>query len=111
MIEIKYRGRFVFEGNELYDAVDEYKYGFPYCNDAGEWWIRKGNRSFICEKDTIKQYLNAKDILGNEIYEGDEVYLAGLGYTEMVFPYLELYEALAEGDVGEIRPEGDVPND
>ena len=107
MTEIKFRGWFDFKGNELYPAVQEFKYGFPYHNDHG-WWIKNGNLSWRVQEDTIAQYLNVDDILGNEIYGGDEVYLAGLGYTEMVFPYLELYEAQAEGDVGEIRPVGNT---
>ena len=40
---------------------------------------------------------------GNLIYDGDIVYLAGYGDYEVEWPYLELFEALNEKDVGKIK--------
>jgi len=39
---------------------------------------------------------------GTDIYEGDIVYLAGYGEYTVKFPFLELYDALHESDVGAI---------
>ncbi len=54
------------------------------------------------EKLHLCSYSERKDSDGVEIYEGDKVYIAGYGEYEVKFPFLELYEAYPEGDIGKI---------
>ena len=50
----------------------------------------------------LMQFSGLQDSLGNDIYEGDKVYIGGYGIYEVEFPFTELYDAKCENDLGEI---------
>lgn len=51
----------------------------------------------------ITQFSGLQDSKGVDIYEGDIVYIAGYGDYTVEFPFTELYDAMPENDVGEIK--------
>jgi len=65
-------------------------------------WFNIRLRSYV-KPETVGQFTGLKDNQGTDIYADDVVFLAGYGNYTCEFPFMELYDAYPEGDIGAIR--------
>ena len=94
-------------GDKLYYQDDQYLTSFlrrvirdiNYDND-----IMSDHESYLPKplEEYLEQWTGLTDRNGVKIFEGDMVYLAGYGEYHVTFPFIELYEAQFEGNIGSI---------
>ena len=114
MRDYKFRGKRLDNGEWVYGNLIELRNPFNHEDSPACFIMPKevniADHDSIAEHEvvdpaTIGQFTGLHDKNGKEIYEGDVVYIAGLGNTEMIFPFTDLYDSLAHTEYG-----GDIEN-
>jgi hypothetical protein len=74
---------------------------FGHGYHIGNGWATAENGNTAIPDVILLQFTGLRDSNGDELIEKDVVYLAGYGNYVCEFPFITLYEAAAEGDIGE----------
>lgn len=101
MRTIKFRGKRLDNGEWVHGDLQHRAGGqcaivVPEPDGNGVW----GYAAHFVDPATVGQFTGLQDKHGREIYEGDVVYIAGWGNTEMIFPFTDLYDSLAHTEYG-----------
>ena len=72
---------------------------FMYAHPKSETGL---DTKFHKSYDHVGMFSGLQDSEGTDIYEGDIVRISGYGDYEAQFPFIELYEAYPENDIGKI---------
>ena len=68
--------------------------------DAPRFSVRELVIPWLIAGNNPDQYTGLTDSAGDEIYERDVVYVAGYGSLVVEFPFIDIYEASFESDIG-----------
>jgi hypothetical protein len=94
MREILFRGKRVDNG----EWVDGYYYKLGW-----QSFIRWDIHIYEVFPESVGQFTGLLDNNEKKIFQGDVVYLAGYGDYIAEFPFLDLYQASYENDIGSIK--------
>ena len=96
MRQIKFRGLSVDQ--------KQWAYGFVVIVQNRAWILQDiGGIAIEVNPKSVGQFTGLSSKGGVDIFEGDVVYLAGYGDCCVDWPFLDLFEASFEGDIGEIE--------